>query len=186
MSKQKKIDNIKIIEPMELTQAACAKKYNVNRQYISELVKKGKLVLNENNKIDVVLAESFFSLSQSKKKEESEKRVIQSTTASLSDDATMNQVLTYKYKIEAQTKEIELLKKKNQLLDKDMILQEISKIGNKLKEGLLAIPSRISSELAQESDSKTIYNRLNKEIRKTLDDIIIDLKKVEEIENEEK
>lgn len=163
-----------------LTQSAIAKIFKKDRQRINTLIKTGKIFLNENKKINFNEAFIFFENEETiktKKVEESNNK----TSGSLDDDANYNQVLIYKLRIEAKTKELELRKKQGEVLEKDSVITAINKIGSKLKEGLISLPNRISPMLSIEQDERVINDLLNKEIRKTLDSIIQELNSLENI-----
>lgn len=169
----------------EYTQSEIARMYNRKRQQISQWVKEGKLLLNDNKKIDLEHAEQFFKVidSLSNKKEQDSNK--DKTKASVDEDATLNQILMYKNKVEALSKEVDLQKKRNELIDKQEVLQEVNMIASNLKESLLTIPNRVSPLLAIESDEKKIFNLLNKEIRQTLDNVIKSLEKLKNKKNKD-
>lgn len=162
-----------------LTQSNIAKIFNKDRQRINTLLKTGKLNLNENKKISFNEAYLYFKNEDDLKiKKEQEKE--NKKNSSIDDDANYNQVLTYKLKIEARTKELDLKEREKKLIDKESIIVAINTIGSKLKESLIALPNRISPVLAIENEERVINEILNKEIRITLDSIIQELKSLEQ------
>ena len=170
---------IKENENKFLTQSSIAKIFKKDRQRINTLIKTGKLFLNENKKINFNDALIFFEneeVVKVKKTDDSNNK----KNGSIDEDANYNQVLIYKLRIEAKTKELELRKKENELIEKDNILKAINLIGSKLKEGLISLPNRISPIIAIEQDERVVNDILNKEIRRTLDSIIQELKNLGE------
>lgn len=173
------MENLQQYHDKFLTQSNIAKIFNKDRQRINTLLKTGKLTLNENKKISFNEAYLYFKNEDELKiKKEQEKE--NKKNSSIDDDANYNQILTYKLKIEARTKELDLKEREKKLIDKESIIVAVNTIGNKLKESLISLPNRISPVLAIESEERIINDILNKEIRLTLDSIIQELKNLEQ------
>ncbi len=168
----------------EYTQAEIANRFNVSKQYISKLLKLGKLVLNENKKIDYNHAKMVFESIKNDIENKDKKRQDTINKASIEDDATYNQVLIYKLKIEAETKEFDLKKKKNEVLSKDELLAAMQLIAQELKDNLLNISNRLAPNLSLEKDTKKIKDMLDNEIRLSLNNCINNLQKLDKKNDE--
>ncbi len=74
----------------------------------------------------------------------------------------------------AELKEFKLAKEKNLVVEKDEVERQAFEIGKKLKDALYSMPVRLADEFVGKS-SNDIRNRLEEEISKILEDVIMDI-----------
>ncbi len=74
-------------------------------------------------------------------------------------------------KAKAESLEIELKKEKKKLLDKDIFINEISKIITAQKSAFLSLPTKLSPILAEISDPNEVKETINSYVRDILEDL---------------
>jgi hypothetical protein len=81
---------------------------------------------------------------------------------------SMSEAQTRRAAAEARIKEIELEEMEGHLVPADRVREEHMILGKKVQDLMMAIPSRVSGEFANETSAKKISRRLSDEIRQAL------------------
>jgi hypothetical protein len=167
----------------EYNQNQLSIKLDVNRAYISKLVKDKKLTLNVNKKISLEDAlkqiQSHQNPSYSKKinvKTEKQKQILEEKDEKNLldielDNLDFNEARTLKERYLAGQAKVDYLIKIKSVYPVEEIEREAFGIGRELRDNLLNIGEKISDILAVESNAGKIRDILRKEIKITLDNI---------------
>lgn len=153
-------------ESKRVNKSELAKLIGKSKQYIGKIVKEGKLVFESDGKIDFEVAKKQLANNQ--------ERVKPSNDIDPDND-NLNYYKTQTEKYKSQITEIELQKKRGELLQAEDVKRDAYTVGKKLNNSLLSIPERISNILAVESDPLKIRNLLSEEIRLCLSEVSDDL-----------
>lgn len=144
-----------------------AKLVNMSKQHIGKLAKEGKLVFGADRKIDEEEAKKQIL--------NSKERVKAAEVETEADGDTLTYYKTQTEKYKSQITEIDLAKKRGELLVAEDVKKQAYTIGKKLNDSLISIPERISNIIAVESDPLKVRNILLQEIRLCLNDVCDDL-----------
>lgn len=155
-----------------LNKKECGELLKISKQRISQLVKSGALVFEADGKINK--DDAIYQFNNTKSRATSKSN--QFNTVVEDDSLTYWKTQTEKFK--SQITEIDLKKSQGELLEAHDVKENARVLGKKLQDGLLAIPERISSILAVESDPLKIRQLILTEIKETLNQICNDLSKV--------
>lgn len=139
-----------------LSQYAYAKRVGLSRAYINELVRDGVIPLHD-GKINPEEADRILNAKKNTRKAYQEAKTL-----------LMN--------IRAQILQLELNRKKSQLVDIDEVTEHMLKVANKVKERLLKIPDKVAQKLAVESEPTKCMQIIDKEIRTALEELSSDKK----------
>ena len=165
----------------ELNQSQLAKKLDVNRAYISKLVKQNKLTfVNQKIKLEDALKQiqSHQHPSYSKKinvKTEKQKEIENKDPQNLLDieldTLDFNEARTLKERYLAGQAKVDYLEKIKTVYPVEEIQKESYAIGRELRDNLFNIADRLCDGLAVESDAGKIRETIKKEIKITLENI---------------
>ena len=147
-----------------VTQSEYAKAKGVSKQYISKIVKQGKLQLVD-GRIDEELADEILCLSD--------------RVSKIDDDSENTQDLHKRYwkarlKFEenrARILELEREEKEQSLIPAEEVRKTLFTKGRMLRDAFLNIPDRVAAELAGISDERQIHKILTREITDCLADL---------------
>lgn len=159
-----------MINNNKINKTECAELLGITKQRITQLVKSGKLVFGKDGKISAEDAKAQYN--------KTKERVTPNTVIDTPEDESLTYFKTQTEKFRSKIEEINFRIKSGELLEKEDVKQDAYAIGLKLKNSLLSIPERISSNLAVESNPAKIREVLINEINYVLGQIADDLQKV--------
>ena len=147
-----------------VTQSEYAKAKGVSKQYISKIVKQGKLQLVD-GRIDEELADEILCLSD--------------RVSKIDDDSENTQDLHKRYwkarlKFEenrARILELEREEKEQSLIPAEEVRKTLFTKGRVVRDAFLNIPDRVAAEIAGISDEKQIHKILTREIMICLEEL---------------
>lgn len=153
---------------MELiSQYEWAKRKGFSKQYVNQLVKSGKIPL-EQGKINPAKADAIMAATQDPGKPT--KRKSSGNTEDLSD-----LLLRTRIKNEVQKGRILEIRAKvesGEYVNADLVRAEIFKMGRAARDHLLSIPDRLAAEIITLKEARDAHDLLTREIKGALEDFI--------------
>jgi len=153
---------------MELiSQYEWAKRKGFSKQYVNQLVKSGRIPL-ENGKINPSKADAIMAATQDPSKMHNKKRKPEG-------DDLPDLYLRTKIKNEVQKGKILEIRAKiesGEYVNADLVKAEIFKKARAARDHLLSIPDRIAAEIISLSDARDAHELLTREIKLALEDFI--------------
>lgn len=146
-----------------ITKTKFAQKHGFSKQYVSELVRKGKIVPDSNGLLDEDEADYMLELNRS-------------VTPSKKSDQNNINYLYAKSRLQNEIEKGKLLKleraeKEQSLIPAEEVRKTLFTKGRVLRDALLNVPDRVSAELAGISDEKQIHKILTREITDCLEEL---------------
>ncbi|ALA60199.1 hypothetical protein [Nitrospira moscoviensis] len=87
---------------------------------------------------------------------------------------SLGEAQTRERQAKAALAEIELGRRRGELVERDAVEKEAFRVGRLVRDALMNIPSRLAGILAAESDQRRVYELLDKEIRQALEALACD------------
>ena len=162
-------------KPAVMTQAEYARHRRKSRQYISQLAKAGVLV-TRGGKIDVRATDTVLD---DKPVDEAHETPAGATTAApfrpASDSlaqaggASFGQARTIELVFRAKLRRLEFETKQARLIEAEAVRKTVADAVRGIRDGILALPDRLATVLAAESDPKKVHVVLKAELTRELE-----------------
>lgn len=171
------------------TQTEYAEHRGITQSRVSRLVSKGKIPkscikkisgrkLIDRDKADAALSENLdqiynrpnkkpVKLSKTKTPSEQKKELTDAGRGLVS----LNEAQTIKANYDAWLKELEYQIKKGEYVDAEKVKQDAFNIARRVRDSLLNIPDRISADLASDTDTHSVSEKLTREIIQALEEL---------------
>lgn len=146
----------------EISLAAFARHRGVSRATVTEYKKKGYLVLTEAGKVCVKESEESLKAKLDKSRGGAREKPAASGE---SDGNKFMEAKTRDMQARALRSELELREKAGQLISKEAVKRAAFSVARDAQETLMAIPDRLASMLAAETDEAKVHEMLTDEIR---------------------
>lgn len=167
--------SISDFEPSRITRAEFARRMDLTKGAITRAVEQGRVTLGPDKRI-----------AWPDGKEEYEKKTRASTNSgSDSDRLLLNEVRARKFDAEAELKLLQLRERRGELVPVDLVRSRVSTAFGSLRDRFLAIPHRLSIDLARLTDPSDCRILLDREIRSALNAFASEYQDREEKEQEE-
>ena len=161
-------------KPAVMTQAEYARHRRKSRQYISQLAKAGVLVMR-GGKIDVRATDTVLD---DKPVDEAHEPTAGATAppSRLASDslpqaggASFGQARTIEMVFRAKLRRLEFETKQARLIEAEAVRKTVAEAVRAIRDGILALPDRLSTVLAAESDPKKVHVILKAELTRELE-----------------
>lgn len=148
---------------------------NVTRQAVYAALKSGKLAgaRNGDGLIDVEIADRLWSENTDPRKggDVSKGKRRDVDTSQLVDRPTLAQSKTLEAEYKAKLAQIEYEEKSGKLVDAEAVKKQAFKVARLTRDAMLAIPDRLSAELAGITDPFVIHEKMMAEIRGAIGEV---------------
>ena len=168
-------------EPQRLKQAALARTLGVSRQAIGELIKRQIIPIAPDGLVDVEMARmAIASRVRPSGKTAAASGAATTTPAQTTPAAppTADAVMSYhvaktlREAAEAKIAQLKLAEIQGRLVRADDVRASLARRAAAFREGLLQIPSRLSAQLAAETDQAKVHTMLDNELRAVMAQLV--------------
>jgi len=151
-----------------ITRAEYARRIGVSAQYVSKLVKQGKIPLEADGKVDPVKADAARKALRHPERDSYRKSVFPEHPVTIEDAKAFQTARTVQAGYKAKLTQLEYEMAAGRVVDKAEVKSTVFVAGRTARDALLAIPKRMAALLAAETDRAKVELMLRRELMQAL------------------
>ncbi len=154
-----------------MTQAEFARHRGVSRATVTEYKHKGLLVMTDDGRVDVAASEQRLNASLDPVRGGDRSAAKKQPAATVKEDGRFMSARVEELVAKAAWQRLKLEKEAGRLVEKESTRQAAFTLARTAQETLIAIPDRLSSILAAESNAAKVHAVLSEEIRRVCNEL---------------